>query len=80
MRLPSPVSAETVIISGNSELASVPRVSQAKYYCIFKSLYQILFTGTATTLVMGHEPVLYETLKFCGSFLQIYYVKVRGPK
>ena len=38
-----------------------------------------LCIGTATTLVNGHEPVSYETLKFCGSFLQIYIVKVKGP-
>ena len=58
---------------------TVPRASQVKYYCILKSFYRII-TGTATTLVMGHEPMSYEALKFCGSFLQFYYVNMKEPK
>ena len=79
MRLPKSGGCWDLMKSGYSELASVLRASRVKYYCILKSFYRII-TGTATTLVMGHEPMSYEALKFCGSFLQFYYVNMKGPK
>ena len=58
----------------------MPRVSLLKYdYDYHYNFTFNLCIGTATTLVNGHEPVSYETLKFCGSFLQIHIVKMKGP-
>ena len=35
--------------------------------------------GNGKTLAKGQEPRLYEALKFCWSFLKIYYVNLKGP-